>query len=57
MRLARGWEDYKGPQMPGWRTRSPGQWGAMEGSESGRYLMKVAALERPLERPCWKQGD
>lgn len=33
MRFARGWEDHKGPQMPGRSIGAQGQWGAMEGSK------------------------
>lgn len=47
MRLARRWEDCKGPQMPGWRIRSQGQWRATEGSKLGSGLLKVAAMEGP----------
>lgn len=49
MRLSRVWEDRKGPQMP--RAAR-----ALEVSVSGSSLLKVAAMERPLERPKLEAG-
>lgn len=56
MRFVRGWEDHKEPQMPGRRIGAQGQWGALEGSKLGSGLLKVAAMEMPLERPQLEAG-